>query len=362
KNALENKRLKQENSLLKQKIRDNIDVTTLVGESEKIKKTLELVKRVSSTKATVFIHGESGTGKELVANIIHYTSPVADGPFIKVNCSALAEGVMESELFGHEKGAFTGAAYQKKGRFELADKGTLFLDEIGDLPPFIQVKLLRFLQESEFERVGGTKTIKVNVRIVSATNKNLEELVRKEKFRDDLFYRLKVVTIDVIPLRERKKDVQLIAEYHLKRLAKIHNKAVTGISPEALKIILAYSWPGNIRELINCVESAVVMTSGDEIDVESLPSFLFTNKDRPREEEGIKTLPAGPGEDPFSESDLDKCLTLFEIEKKAILEVYNKVGGNKAQTAKQLGIGLRTLYRKLEQYGVKDDTNKGEHK
>jgi len=278
------------------------------------------------------IQGESGTGKELVAHVIHYNSLVADGPFIKVNCSALAEGVLESELFGHEKGAFTGALYMKKGRFELADGGTLFLDEIGDLPPSIQIKLLRFLQESEFERVGGTRTLKVDVRIISATNKNLEQLVKEEKFRDDLFYRLKVVTIDVPPLRERVEDIQPLLDYHLRRFTEIHNKQIKGISREAMKLIKSYSWPGNIRELMNCIESAVVMSIRDVIDVDSLPPFMIM---------GQKDQSSGK-----------VVRNLFDIEKKAILEALDKSRGNKAEAARTLGIGLRTLYRKLTQYGV----------
>lgn len=332
KNAIENKKLRSENILLKQRIREKVEATSLVGKSDGVKEILGLVDRVSSTKATVFIQGESGTGKELVANIIHYNSLVAGGPFIKVNCSALAEGVLESELFGHEKGSFTGALYMKKGRFELADGGTLFLDEIGDLPPSIQVKLLRFLQESEFERVGGTKTLKVDVRIISATNKNLEQLVKEEKFRDDLFYRLKVVTIDVPPLRERVEDIPLLLEYHLKRFTEIHNKQVKGISREAMKLIKSYSWHGNIRELMNCIESAVVMSIGDVIDVDSLPPFMTMG----RKDQG------------YSKSSRN----LFDIEKKAILEALDKSRGNKAEAARTLGIGLRTLYRKLKQYGV----------
>jgi len=330
KNAIENKKLRSENIMLKQQIREKFDATSLVGSSPKVNEILDLIKRVSSTKATALLLGESGTGKELVANIIHYNSSVCDGPFIKVNCSALAEGVLESELFGHEKGAFTGALYMKKGRFELADGGTLFLDEIGDLPPSIQVKLLRFLQESEFERVGGTKTIRVDVRIISATNKDLEGLVRAEKFRDDLFYRLKVVTIEVPPLRDRKDDVKLIVDHHLNRFSEIHNKQVKKISPEAMKIIKAYHWPGNIRELMNCIESAVVMALGDTIDVDCLPPFL-TLKQRGKNKEESRA-------------------NLFEIEKKAIFEALNKTTGNKAEAARILGIGLRTLYRKLDQY------------
>jgi DNA-binding NtrC family response regulator len=334
KNAIEHKKLRSENIMLKQQIKEKFDSTTLVGKSKKIKEILDIVKRVASTKATVLIQGESGTGKELVANVIHYNSTVAEGPFIKVNCSALAEGVLESELFGHEKGSFTGAMFMKKGRFELADGGTLFLDEIGDLPPSIQIKLLRFLQESEFERVGGTKTLKVDVRIISATNKNLEELVSQEKFREDLFYRLKVVSFEVPSLRERKEDIALIVNFHLNRFAEIHNKRIKGITPNAMKMIRSYNWPGNIRELMNCIESAVVMTLDEEINVKSLPPFLT-----------MKSSKQSSGHMPEN---------LFDIEKKAIVEALNKSGGNKTETAKVLGIGLRTLYRKLKLYGFNE--------
>ncbi len=330
KNAIENKKLRSENIMLKQQIREKFDASSLVGNSSRIGDIMDLVKRVSSTKATALLLGESGTGKELVANIIHYNSSVADGPFIQVNCAALAEGVLESELFGHEKGAFTGALYMKKGRFELANGGTLFLDEIGDLPLSIQVKLLRFLQESEFERVGGTKTIKVDVRIISATNKDLEQFVREEKFRDDLFYRLNVVTINVPPLRERKEDLKLIVNHYLRRFAEIHNKQVKGITPEAMKVIKSYHWPGNVRELMNCIESAVVMSLGDKIDVDCLPPFL--------------TMKVSGKAEP------DASSNLFEIEKKAIFEALKTTSGNKAEAARLLGIGLRTLYRKLDQY------------
>jgi len=333
KNALEARRLKSENILLKQKFKEKFHDTTLVGNTKKIREIMELVNRISSTKATVLIQGESGTGKELVANMIHYNSPVAEGPFIKVNCSALAEGVLESELFGHEKGAFTGAFFTKKGRFELADGGTLFLDEIGDVPLFIQIKLLRFLQGGEFERVGGTKTIKVDVRIISAANKNLEGLVMEEKLREDLYYRLKVVTIDMPPLRERKEDIPFIVDYHLKRFSEIHNKSIRDISPEAMRIIDSYDWPGNIRELMNCIESAVVMAHDDHIDVKDLPPFLSLRQDKQKTDKFPKS---------FS-----------EIEKKAIFDALNSAEGNKVQAAKILGIGLRTLYRKLEQYGLK---------
>jgi len=333
KNAIEHKKLRSENIMLKQQIKEKFDTSTLVGTSAKIKEILDIVKRVASTKASILIQGESGTGKELVANIIHYNSSVSDGPFIKVNCSALAEGVLESELFGHEKGAFTGALFMKKGRFELADGGTLFLDEIGDLPPSIQVKLLRFLQESEFERVGGTKTLKVNARIISATNKNLVQLISEEKFRDDLFYRLKVVSIDVPPLRDRKEDIAPIVNYFLKKYSKIHNKQISGISKDVMKIIKTYAWPGNIRELMNCIESIVVMNIGDTIISDSLPPFLS---------------PANTSKQPSEQI----AENLFDIEKKAILDALNKTNGKKAEASRLLGIGLRTLYRKLNQYGM----------
>jgi two-component system response regulator AtoC len=332
KNALENKNLKSENILLKQKIKGKFDTANIIGNSKRINEIMELIKRVSSTNATVLIQGESGTGKELVANVIHYNSPAANGPFIKVNCSALAEGVLESELFGHEKGAFTSALFMKKGRFELADGGTLFLDEIGDLPQSIQVKLLRFLQESTFERVGGIKTLKVDVRIISATNKNLEELVEEGAFREDLYYRLKVVTIDVPSLIQRKEDIPLITETYLRKFSDIHNKQIKDISPDAMKIIKSYTWPGNIRELMNCIESAVVMALGDVITVEDLPLFI-TMKNKPS----------------MKDSSTDN---LFEIEKQAILNALNKTGGNKAEAARILEIGLRTLYRKLNQYNM----------
>ena len=333
KNAIETKKLRSENILLKERIKEKYDAITLIGKSVEINEIMEVIKRVAPTKATILIQGESGTGKELVANVIHYSSEVSSGPFIKVNCSALAEGVLESELFGHEKGAFTGALYMKKGRFELADGGTLFIDEIGDLPPSTQVKLLRFVQESEFERVGGTKTLHVDVRIISATNKDLEQLVKEEKFREDLFYRLKVVSIDVPPLRQRSGDIQLIVDYHFQRFNEIHHRMIKDISPDALKKIKSYHWPGNIRELMNCIESAVVMTVGDQITVENLPPFLSISTARPTADSAVKG-------------------SLEEIEKKAILDALDKTGGNKAQAAKALGIGLRTLYRKLKEWDV----------
>jgi len=278
----------------------------------------------------VLIEGESGTGKELITNIIHFNSLVAHGPLIKVNCSAFSEGVLESELFGHEKGAFTGAVALKKGRFELADGGTLFLDEVGEMPPSIQVKLLRFLQEKTFERVGGTRTIKVDVRIISATNKDLDQLVQDGTFRDDLFYRLRVVKITLPPLRDRKEDLDDLVPGFIKKFSHLHGKSVIRISDDAIDLIRAYNWPGNIRELMNCIESAVVMARGDVITIEEIPEYLT-----------FKT----PGREGHSKEGL-----LQELERKAIIDTLNSTRGEKVKAAKLLGIGLRTLYRKLEKY------------
>ena len=333
--TLENKRLREENLLLKEKIRETYPDLQMVGKSPAMKKVSELALQVAETKATVLIEGESGTGKELLTNFIHYHSPVAHGPLIKVNCSAFAEGVLESELFGHEKGAFTGALSTRKGRFELADKGTLFLDEISELSPAIQVKLLRFLQEKEFERVGGARTIKVDVRIISATNRNLEGEVKKGSFRDDLYYRLRVVKIELPPLRQREEDIGLLVRKFIEKFARIHGKPVNEITGEVMALIEAYDWPGNIRELMNCIESSVVMSRTGIIDLESIPEYL---SDRPLEEM------QGKGGEGF----------LQGMEKKAIIEMLKETGGDKTRAAHKLGIGLRTLYRKLEKWGLDD--------
>ncbi|NTV13787.1 MAG: sigma-54-dependent Fis family transcriptional regulator [Desulfobulbaceae bacterium] len=330
--TLENKNLKEENIRLKKRLKESLPEVTLIANAPAMKKVIDLAMQVAPTKATVLIEGESGTGKEVITNLIHYHSPVAHGPFIKVNCSAFSEGVLESELFGHEKGAFTGAINTKKGRFELADKGTLFLDEVGEMPPSIQVKLLRFLQEKTFERVGGTKTMKVDIRIISATNKNLEDLIREGKFRDDLYYRLRVVKFEIPPLRKRTEDIPALVTSYISKFSDLHGIPITGISDEAMAAIMAYNWPGNVRELVNCIESCVVMSRGKTIDVESLPEYLT-----------YQTIDG--------ETDMEGGM-LQELERKAITEVLVSTGGDKTKAAKVLGIGLRTLYRKVEKYGL----------
>jgi DNA-binding NtrC family response regulator len=332
--TLENKHLKEENILLKKKIRESYPDLKFIGSSEVMKKCEALALQVASSKATVIIEGESGTGKELITNIIHYNSAVSHGPFIKVNCSAFAEGVLESELFGHERGAFTGAIATKKGRFELADKGTLFLDEIGELPLSIQVKLLRFLQEKTFERVGGSKTHHVDVRIISATNKDLNQLMKEGVFREDLYFRLRVVAIKMPPLRKRKEDLDELVGSFITRFSVIHGKPIAGISPEAMDLIRAYNWPGNVRELMNCIESSVVMVRGDVLTVESIPEYL-TYKIPDVELNSREGL-------------------LNEIERSAIQDTLDRTQGDKVKAAKILGIGLRTLYRKIDKWHIEE--------
>lgn len=304
----------------------------MIGNSTAVKKMLEIIEQVAPSKSSVLVTGESGTGKELVADALHTLSDRNKGPFIKVNCSAFTETLLESELFGHEKGAFTGAIAQKKGCFERADGGTIFLDEIGEINQNIQVKILRVLQEREFERVGGEKTVKVDVRIVAATNKNLEEEIEKGNFRQDLYYRLNVVSLQVPPLRDRKEDIILLATEFLAEFNKENNKNIEGFSSKAKSALFNYDWPGNIRELRNCIESATVMTKTNTIDIDSLPTNLRKNID----------------------SDINNIIipvgTTLEKAEKIIIETtlaQNK--NNKTKVASILGIGRKTLLRKLQE-------------
>ena len=262
-----NQALRRETVQLRKRVRDRVAPGNMVGSSPPMQRVFEIVEQVAPSRATVLITGESGTGKELVANAIHQRSPRAAGPFIKLHCAALAESLLESELFGHEKGSFTGAMTRKDGRFSLADGGTLFLDEIGEISTSLQVKLLRFLQEHEFERVGGTQTIHVDVRVIAATNRDLKEEVARGRFREDLFYRLNVVNIETPPLRDRKSDIPAIAKFFVDRYAKDNGKTVENISSLALELLVAYDWPGNVRELENAIERAIVLASGTEIEV-----------------------------------------------------------------------------------------------
>ncbi len=327
--AIENKRIKEENIHLKNKIKESYSSVNMVGSSIEMRNIMDIIQRVSSTDASVLIVGESGTGKELIANIIHYNSSRSSGPFIKVNCATFAEGVLESEIFGHEKGAFTGAISTKKGRFELAHGGTLFMDEVGDLPLAVQVKLLRFLQEHTFERVGGNKTQQVDVRIISATNRNIESMLKEGSFREDLYYRLKVITIEVPSLREREGDIEELTRFFFKKYSEIHNRHITGISDEAMAIIKSYDWPGNVRELMSFAESCVVLARIDYITNDDIPEYLFSMHNSNQHN------PVG---------------VLEENERQLIVDAMKSTRGNKVEAAKILGIGLRTLYRKLERY------------
>ncbi|MBN2329178.1 MAG: sigma-54-dependent Fis family transcriptional regulator [Candidatus Omnitrophica bacterium] len=310
----------------------------IVGESPAIRDLIDQIKLVAPTKANVLITGETGTGKELVAHAIHHLSPRKDRLFVPIHCAALSENLLESELFGHERGAFTGAIKQRKGRFEQAHQGTIFLDEISEISQSIQVKLLRVLQEKEFERVGGSDTLHVDIRILAATNMNLQKLVEKDKFREDLYYRLKVVNLYIPPLRERMEDIPLLVRSFVERYGKENDKPSIKASEEMIDIFQKYSWPGNIRELLGVVESMVILARSDVLKKENIPGEIR------RDVEGdagleMKTLPVGD-------------VKLAEIERRVILESLDKFNGNRTKTAEALGIGRRTLIRKLHEYGV----------
>ncbi len=330
----QNRRLTEEITTLKQKVQAR---GTIIGKSEKLTKMMSLIEQVAPTRASVLVTGESGVGKELVADALHRLSDRKDGPFIKVHCASLSSNLLESELFGHEKGAFTGAVSQKKGRFELADGGTIFLDEIGEIDSATQVKILRVLQEREFERVGGTETVKVDVRIVAATNRDLLEEVKKGNFREDLFYRLNVVHIEVPPLRERKEDIPLLMSSFLEEFNREDNRAIEGFSPAARKAMYAYSWPGNIRQLRNTIESAVVTCRGKVIDTGDLPEQIVA-------------------ENRAGEVSIRLGVTLSEAERTVIMSTLDFCEGNKTKASEMLGIGRKTLHRKLEEYNVEDKT------
>ncbi len=318
----------------------------LVGQTPAMRAVFQTIERVAPTDASVYIHGESGTGKELVARAIHARSKRGGGPFVKVNCGALTETLLESELFGHERGAFTGAIRRKLGRFELADKGTLFLDEIGDVTPALQLKLLRVLQERAFERVGGEETITVDVRVVSATHKDIEAEVAAGRFREDLFYRLHVVPCEVPPLRDRRDDIPALVAHFIAKLAPRTNPAVTGISDAALARLSAYGWPGNVRELENVIEQALVFAEGTALEVAALPASV-----RGGVPDNALTLPGRE----MSLPDL-----IEDLERQLIERAYDKSGGVKTETARLLGIKTSALYYKLEKYGIGTIESRGD--
>jgi DNA-binding NtrC family response regulator len=331
--ALEGKRLRKETGELRERIAERSRIDSIVGSSAPMQKVFETVLQVAPSRASVLITGESGTGKELVAAAIHQHSQRAAGPFVKLHCAALAETILESELFGHEKGSFTGAATRRDGRFQQADGGTLFLDEVGEISPAIQVKLLRFLQEREFERVGGNQTIKVDVRIITATNRDLKQLVAEGKFREDLYYRLNVVSVEVPRLRDRLSDIPLLAIHFLRKYASDNAKEIQGFSQQALEQLTHYSWPGNVRELENVVERAVVLCRGEEISSRDLPAAVAAAT--ARSGDGRPQVPGA---------------SLAELERWAILKTLEQTGGSTSRAATILGISVRKIQYKLHEY------------
>jgi DNA-binding NtrC family response regulator len=329
--ALEKQTLVLQNRDLRSQLEDKFRFKNMVGKSEKMVKIFELIRHISPYDSSVLIIGESGTGKELIANAIHYNSPRSPMPFIKVSCASLSEGIIESELFGHEKGAFTGAITSRKGRFELAHGGTLFLDEVEDIPPSTQIKLLRVLQEAEFERVGGNRTIKVNLRIIAASNRDLQEEVEKGTFREDLYYRLNVVNIKLPPLRERKEDIPFLIQFFIEKYNEKYRMKVKGISQRAMNVFLNYQWKGNVRELENTIESVMVVNSPEVIDLSNLPQEIKHFKG------SAEVIPIRIG------------TPLEEIEKEILLETLKATRGNKRKAAQLLGINVRTIHRKMEE-------------
>ncbi|MCC6336096.1 MAG: sigma-54-dependent Fis family transcriptional regulator [Myxococcales bacterium] len=335
--VLEKRQLVRDNQMLRERIREKYQFSHIVGDSPELQAVFDVVKRAAPTRATVLILGESGTGKELIAQAIHEESPRRAKPFVKVNCAALSETLLESELFGHEKGSFTGAVGRREGRFELADGGTLFLDEIGDISPGLQVKLLRVLQQREFERVGGTTTLKVDVRVVAATNKDLTAEVKGSRFREDLYYRLNVVSVTLPPLRKRKSDIPALVAHFIERYSELHGKEVRGLAPGTLNALLSYDWPGNVRELGNVVERAVVLARGTELTADDLPPTM--RGPRPRDRSPDTLIPGA---------------TLYEIEREAILRTLEMVDGSTSRAADVLGISVRKIQYRLKEYAQQD--------
>jgi two-component system, NtrC family, response regulator AtoC len=334
--ALDSRRLEAENINLREQIDHKFGLENIIGESSAMQPVFETVRQVAPARTTVLIAGETGTGKELIAKAIHNLSPRKAGPYIAVHAAALPSTLLESELFGHEKGAFTGAIERRIGRFELADGGTLFLDEVGELEPLMQVKLLRVLEERAFERVGGTKTLQVDVRLVAATNRDLKKLVKDGKFRDDLFYRLSVVAVDLPPLRDRREDIPLLVKAFLDEFSRESGKRVRELTPEALNLLMAYDWPGNVRELRNAVEQMVVLAHGERLTARDVPSPVRGGADLTK----ISVVRAG--------------MTVEEAERQLIIQALKETDGNRTKAAQKIGISRRTLHRKLKEYGLEN--------
>ena len=344
---LDNSRLREENRSLRQALGEKYSHPNIVAASTKMQEELSTVERVAATNSTVLLGGESGVGKDLIARAIHEKSRRASGPFVKINSTAIPENLLESELFGYEKGAFTGATASKPGKFEMADKGTLFLDEIGDVPPATQVKLLRVLQEREFERLGSTRTVKVDVRLLAATNRDLRVALEEGTFREDLYYRLNVVPIDIPPLRAHKEDIPGLANLFLARFAKESGRAevITGISPAAVQLLMAHYWPGNVRELQNVIERACALAQGGQLQASDI------QLDLPR---GRSASSSDAGSDRF----LPEGMTLDQWEDEMIRESLKRAGGNKSQAARLLGLSRNALRYRLSKIGI--DDNDGE--
>jgi two-component system response regulator HydG len=335
--ALEFRRLKRENKELKAQVGVRSLEDRIVGHAHAFWECLELARTAALSEATILVRGESGTGKELVAELIHQGSPRAQGPFIKVNCAAIPEPLLEAELFGHEKGAFTDAKKQRKGRFELANGGTIFLDEIGEMTPNLQVKLLRILQERELERVGGGETIPLDIRLVAATNRDLEEMIKEGEFREDLYYRINVITISLPPLRDRRSDIPLLAEHFLARYNTKNKKFFRGFSPDAMERLMSHPWPGNVRELENVVERAVVLGRGELIEPSLLPPSI-AKAEAPDEDILARVLESG--------------ISLDDLERELMKRALAQTQGNVSRAAKVLGLSRRTLQYRMEKYGI----------
>ena len=345
--AIHTREVEAKNRALEAQLDQKFGLESIIGSSPAMQELFDVIRQVAPTQASVLIQGPSGTGKELVANALHRLSPRARNPFVAVHCAALSPTLLESELFGHEKGAFTGAVARRKGRFEQADGGTLFLDEIGEIEPAVQVKLLRVLEERRFERVGGDETVEVDIRLIAATNRDLKKMVDEGKFREDLYYRLSVVPVTLPPLSERAGDIPLLCDHFLRDFAKRNGRDIAGITPDAVNILSAYSWPGNVRELRNTIERMVVLSSGGRLTARDIPPQIraAVNAAAPASTPAALPSPASGDGGPAAGS-------LAEAEKRKILDVLAKYRGNRTRAATELGISRRTLHRKLNEYGV----------